>query len=93
MEQTVNIQIFQAVNKIESIAEKSESDSVRILSEVRSEFERLGNQQSGERRQMLEHIQSETESSNSRMDKVLRNVSDRMDELDGMYDDIQVNKN
>jgi hypothetical protein len=41
---------------------------------------------------MLEHIQSETESSNSRMDKVLRNVSDRMDELDGMYDDIQVNK-
>ena len=90
METTVNNQIFQAVNQVKSIAEKSESESVRTLSEVRSEFDRLGHQHSEERRQMLEHIQSESELSNSRMDKVLRNVSDRMDEIDGMYDDIQV---
>jgi len=68
----VNAQIIQAVKKVESIAEKSEAESAHVLAEVRSEFERLGNVHSEERRQMLEHIQSETEANNQRTEKVCK---------------------
>ena len=70
LEKNVNAQILQAVKKVESIADKSEAESGQVLVEVRSEFERLGNVHSEERRQMLEHIQSESEANSQRTEKV-----------------------
>ena len=75
LEKNIDAQVFQAVKKVESIAEKSEAESGQVLAEVRSEFERLGNVHSEERRQMLEHIQSESEANNQRTDKVCKTVS------------------
>jgi hypothetical protein len=70
LEKNIDSQIFEAVKQVESIAEKSEAESGQVLAEVRSEFERLENVHSEERRQMLEHIQSETEANNQRTEKV-----------------------
>ena len=78
------------MSQVESISEKSEFECSKTLTDVRNELERLVHHETDERRRLLEHVHSESDLNNQKLDKVLRNVSDRMDELDAMYDDMQV---
>ena len=91
MEETVKNQITGAIESIESITKANESECTKTLAEVRTELEDFGNRESDERRRLFDHVCSESELNSAKLDKVLTNVSDRMDELDAMYDDMQVN--
>ena len=86
LQKNVNNRIYEVVQKIDKVSEKSESESQRLLCEVRTEFEQIGASRSNDRRQMVDYLQTETQRNNLRSEKVLTNVSERMDEL--VTDDI-----
>ena len=90
MEETVKDQISVAMESIESVSKAAESDSSKTLAEVRNELEQFGIRESNERRRLFDHVCAESELNSAKLDKVVTNVSDRMDELDAMYDDMQV---
>jgi len=49
------------------------------------------NHESDERRRLIDHVHAESDANAAKLEKAVTNVSDRMDELDSMYDDMQVN--